>query len=122
MNILRWILVLPVSIICSIIFPYLYQQLVQLFLSSNTFANSFLLNGSLFLLQGLFFIVPVYLIAPKFKIQTLNIFLIIWVLIVIVGDYYLFSTNRENVGIWNSVLRIIGAFLCYINIKLSEKE
>lgn len=122
MNILRWLLILPVSILCSIIFPYLYQQIAELFVSKNTFADSYLLNGTNFFLQGILFIVPAYFVAPKFKIQTLKIFLILWILIVVFGDYYLYSTNRENVGVWNSLLRIFGALLAYLNIILEHKD
>jgi hypothetical protein len=121
MNILRWILVLPISVISSIIFPYLYQIIIEFFIDKETFAGSFFLNGANFLIQGIFFIVPAYLIAPKFKKHTLTIMLFIWILIVVIGDYYLYSNNRENISIWNSILRIIGAVLAYINIKLSEK-
>ncbi|OAB29810.1 hypothetical protein SAMN05444395_107183 [Flavobacterium fryxellicola] len=122
MNILRWLLLLPISILCSIIFPYLYKQIVELFVSENTFADSYLLNGANFFLQGTLFIVSTYFIAPKFKIQTLKIFLILWFLTVVFGDYYLYSTHRENIGIWNSLLRIIGALLAYINITLEHKD
>lgn len=100
----------------------MYQQIAGLFVSENTFADSYLLNGTNFFLQGILFIVPVYFIAPNFKIQTLKIFLILWILVVVFGDYYLYSTNRENIGIWNSLLRIIGASLAYINITLEHKD
>lgn len=52
----------------------------------------------------------------------MKIFLILWILVVVFGDYYLYSTNRENIGIWNSLLRIIGASLAYINITLEHKD
>lgn len=122
MNTIRWIIILPISITCSIIFPYLYQLLVEIFIEENTFADSFFLNGTNFILQGIFYIVPVYFLAPKYKSQTLKLFLILWIVIVIVGDYYLYYTNRENVGVWNSLLRIIGALLAYINIVLEHKN
>jgi hypothetical protein len=122
MNILRWLLILPISILCSIIFPYLYQQIAEIFVSKNTFEESYLLNGANFFLQGILFIVPAYFVAPKFKIQTLKILLILWSIVVVVGDYYLYSTTRENIGIWNSILRIIGASLAYLNITLEHKD
>lgn len=100
----------------------MYQQIARLFVSENAFADSYILNGTNFFLQGILFIVPVYFIAPKFKIQTLKIFLILWILVVVFGDYYLYSTNRENIGIWNTLLRIIGASLAYINITLEHKN
>jgi hypothetical protein len=90
--------------------------------SENTFADSFLLNGINFFLQGLLFIVPAYFIAPKYKIQTLKIFLILWILVVVFSEYYLHSTIIGNVGIWNSILRIIGASLAYLNITLEHKD
>lgn len=122
MNILRWIFLLPIAILCSIIFPYLFQQLVEIFVSKNTFADTFILNGSYFFLQGIFFIVPTYFIVPKYKIQTLKVFLIIWLLVVVLGDYYLYITKRENVGIWNSILRVLGALMACLNIILEHKD
>lgn len=122
MNILRWILVLPISIICSIIFPYLYQIIIEFIIDKETFAGSFFLNGTNFFLQGIFFIVPAYLIVPKFKIQTLKLLLVIWVLFIFFGESYLYNKNLENTGVWNSILRVIGALLAYFNIILKHKE
>lgn len=121
MNILRWFLILPISILSSIFFPYLYQQIVELFISKNSFAGSFIIDGASFFLQGLFFMVPVYLIAPKFKNIVLIVFLILWIFTVIFGNYYLYNINRDYVGFWNSFLRVLGALLAFINIKLSNK-
>lgn len=122
MNTIRWIFLLPISILSSIIFPYFYQKIAELFVSVNTFTDSFFLNGTNFFLQGIFFIVPAYFIAPKFKIQTLKIFLILWIFIVVFGDYYLYHTNRENVGVLNSIIRIVGALLAYVNITLENND
>ena len=91
-------------------------------MSKNTFADTFILSGTSFFLQGIFFIVPTYFIVPKYKIQTLKVFLIIWILVVVLGDYYLYITKRENVGIWNSILRVLGALMAYLNILLEHKD
>ena len=94
MNILRWFLILPISILSSIFFPYLYQQIVELFISKNSFAGSFIIDGASFFLQGLFFMVSVYLITPKFKNTVLIVFLILWIFTVIFGNYYLYNINN----------------------------
>jgi len=100
----------------------MYQLLVEFVVTKNTFEDSFFLSGLNFFLQGIFFIVFAYFISPKFKIKTLKIFLILWILIVVVGDYYLYYKNMQNVGIWNSILRILGALLAYLNITLEHKN
>jgi hypothetical protein len=122
MKYLRYIFALPISIICTVVFPYLYVLLIDTVIFDNSFAKLFIFDGTPFILQGIIFIIPAYFIIPKFKNQAMIVFLILWYVVVIFGDSYLYNTNSSNVGAWNSFLRLLGATLASLNIFLESRK
>ena len=119
-NALLWISIIPVSILCSFLIPIVYEKIVGLVISPESWASTYISTYAASFFQGILFVVPSYFLAPKYKKQTALIMVFLCAIFMITGQIlYSKYTGAEMVYI-PITISIIGAILAYINLSLDS--
>ena len=121
MNALRWIFILPLCFLISIIFSYVNTFFVGFFIDPDSKIWKTIFEIFFNWTQGYFFVSAAFVIAPKFKIQTTLIFLILWTLFVIISTKLLILNNLEHLPLFDCIILIMGGLSAYLSIKFEKK-
>jgi len=112
--VLRWISILPLAFVLSILIPNIYQWIVSLFIPNNGFIHTFSYEYIAFYIGGTMFVIP-SLIAPKYIKETSLILTTTFIVGAIVNVFL----NRNSDGMFEILLQstfgIIGALIMIYN-------
>jgi hypothetical protein len=116
--ILKWIFILPICILGSYLLPYITTIGLGLYINPDDKFWRFLINLISQFSQGGIFVGLSYAIAPKFKKETIFVFLILLFIYVLLLAYYLITNNvLEYIDWFGCLLLISGGIYGYFYTK-----
>lgn len=122
MKAMRWILVLPVSLLSSIFVALLGSLIFGT--ATNVVGETPFLSGHsiLYFFQGLFFIVPIPFVAPSYKYKATLVGFGLYVSIMLINGFYFNSKYGIDTNWAQTILGIVGASMATAEVSLSNSK